>query len=272
MQIPLVLVVLCNDTHLMARFRLRGRRPIRFLGVLAVAGFLTLAAAASSSASPLWPAYGHARVVGVVRRSGPRVALTFDDCESATAWRSILSTLHHANVRATFFCIGTSVEAHVKLARRVRAYGSMLCNHTWSHRDLTTLSDEAIKQQLLSARRAIRHITGSTCQYMRPPYGSYDRRVLEIAGGLGYQRAALWTVDPRDWQQPGASVIISRVLSETRPGSIVLMHVLPETAAALPAILKGLHQRKLQPVTLATLVRIGAPTNGGWPSYRDSPR
>ena len=256
----------------MARFRLRGRRSIRFLGVLAAAGFLTLASAGSSSASPLWPAYGHARVVGVVLRSGPRVALTFDDCENETAWRSILATLHRANVRATFFCIGTSVEGHVKLARRIGAYGSMLCNHTWSHPDLTTLSDAAIKQQLLSARRAIRHITGSTCRYVRPPYGSYDRRVLEIAGGLGYQRAALWTVDPRDWKQPGASVITSRVLSQTRRGSIVLMHVLPETAAALPAILKGLHQRNLQPVTLATLVRIGAPTNGGWPSYRDLPR
>jgi peptidoglycan/xylan/chitin deacetylase (PgdA/CDA1 family) len=263
---------LCDDTQLMARFRRRGRRPIRFLGLLIAAGFLALACAGSSSASPLWPASGHARVVGVVLRSGPRVALTFDDCENATAWRSILSTLHRANVRATFFCLGTSVEGHGKLAKRVGAYGSMLCNHTWSHRDLTTLGDEAIKQQLLSTRRAIRHITGSTCRYMRPPYGSYDRRVLEIAGGLGYQRAALWTVDPRDWQQPGASVITARVLSQTRRGSIVLMHVLPETAAALPAILKGLHRHSLQPVTLATLVRIGAPTNGGWPSYRQLPR
>ena len=50
------------------------------------------------------------------------------------------------------------------------------------------------------------------------------------------------------------------------------MHVLPQTAAALPAILRGLHQLGLQPVTLATLVRIGVPTNGGWPSYRDLPR
>jgi len=191
----------------MARFRLCGRRSIRFLGALVAAGLLASASSGYSSASPLWPEYGHARVVGVVLRSGPRVALTFDDCENTAAWRSILSTLHHANVRAAFFCLGTSVEAHIKLAKRVRAYRSMLCNHTWSHTDLTTLSGEAIKQQLLSVRRAIYHITGSTCRYMRPPYGSYDRRVLDIAGGLGYRRAALWTVDPRDWQQPGVSVI-----------------------------------------------------------------
>jgi len=50
------------------------------------------------------------------------------------------------------------------------------------------------------------------------------------------------------------------------------MHVLPETAAALPAILRGLRQHKLQPVTLAGLVCIGTPSTGGWPSYRDLPR
>ena len=266
-----MLGVLCDDTRLMARFRLHGRRSIRSFGVLVAAGFLTLTSAASSSASPIWPAYGHARVVGVVRRSGPRVALTFDDCENATAWRSILSTLHHADVRAAFFCFGTSVEGHVKLARRVLGYGSMLCNHTWSHRDLTTLSDEAIKQQLLSTRRAIRHISGSTCRYMRPPYGSYDRRVLEIAVGSATTaprsgrstRATGSSPAPRDHlarpvgDASGINRLDARVARDRRS---VACH--PEGAA----------QHKLQPVTLATLVRIGVPTNGGWPSYRDLPR
>ena len=186
-----------KETQVQAGLRHGARRPVRLGCVLVAAGFVALMSAGVSSASPLWPTYGHARVLGIVLRSGPRVALTFDDCENAAAWRSILSTLHRANVRAAFFCLGPSVESHIKLAKRVRADGSMLCNHTWSHPDLTTLSDQAIKQQLLSTRRAIRHITGSTCRYMRPPYGSYDRRELDIAGGLGYRRAALWTVSTR---------------------------------------------------------------------------
>jgi peptidoglycan/xylan/chitin deacetylase (PgdA/CDA1 family) len=220
-------------------------------------------------AAVVYPSYDHARVLGVVKDAGRRVALTFDDCGDATAWRSILSTLRAYDLRATFFCPGTAVRDHVALARRVRADGDRLCNHSWSHSALTTLSAAAIDHQLRLARNVLYGLTGSRCPYMRPPYGAYNRRVLEIAGQLGYRRAVLWSVDPRDWERPGAAVITSRVLAATGPGSIVLMHTLPQTAAALPAILRGLRSHRLTVVGLPTLLAIGTPSHGGWPRYSD---
>ena len=202
-----------------------------------------------------------------VRNAGGRVALTFDDCGDPAAWRSILSTLRGRNVRAAFFCIGQQVEAHPTLARRVRSDGEMLCNHSWSHPDLATLGARAIAQQIRRARATIRAVTGSRCGYFRPPYGSYSRAVLEIAGQLGYRHAALWSVDPQDWQRPGVRVIQRRVLAATRSGSIVLLHCLPQTAQALPGIISGLHRRHLTPVLLRTLVHIGNPGPGWWPRY-----
>lgn len=195
--------------------------------------------------------------------------MTFDDCNDATAWRSIVATLHQAGRHAAFFCQGQNVRAHTTVSRRLVRQGNLLCNHSWSHADLTTLSERGIAQQSRAARAVLYNVAGSRCRYMRPPYGSYNRTVLRVAGQLGYRRAVLWSVDPRDWEQPGTSVIVRRVLSDAHSGSIVLLHVLPETSAALPSILRGLHREGLSVNLLSTVIRRGDPSPGGWPPYRD---
>lgn len=91
--------------------------------------------------------------------------------------------------------------------------------------------------------------------YGRPPYGAYNSSTLAAFGGVGFSRVIMWDVDPQDWRDPGASVIASRVLRRVRPGSIVCMHLRPQTAAALPAILRGLKARGYKAVSLAELFR-----------------
>ena len=49
--------------------------------------------------------------------------------------------------------------------------------------------------------------------------------------------------------------IVSRVVSAAQPGSIVVMHVKTETALALPAIIRGLQARHLQPSSLDEMFR-----------------
>ena len=244
--------------------------------LLAVAGICLVAASGAvqgtAQAAPegaVFHPYHHASVTGVVNHAGREVALTFDDCGDVTAWRSIVATLHRHGRHVAFFCIGSEVDAHPGLSRRLVTQGNLLCNHSWSHPDLTTLDARGIKRELHRARNVMHRLTGSRCRYMRPPYGAYNREVLRVAGQLGYRRAVLWSVDPRDWTQPGEAAITSRVLSETHAGSIVLLHVLPETARALPDILRGLHEKGLSVTLLSKMIRDGDPSPGGWPSYRD---
>jgi peptidoglycan/xylan/chitin deacetylase (PgdA/CDA1 family) len=65
----------------------------------------------------------------------------------------------------------------------------------------------------------------------------------------------LWSVDPGDWE-PGvtAAQISRRVLAAARPGSIVILHDgggdRSATVAALPAIVQGLHRRRLRVVAI----------------------
>jgi peptidoglycan/xylan/chitin deacetylase (PgdA/CDA1 family) len=99
--------------------------------------------------------------------------------------------------------------------------------------------------------------------FRRPPYGVVDREAIAAAGTCGYRWLVLWDVDPSDWERPGAAAIASRVLTHVRAGSIVVLHVLDQTASALPAILRGLRSRGLRPVTLLELIHAASSTTSG---------
>ncbi len=207
-------------------------------------------------------------VVSRVQTIHRHVALTFDDCYHAVAWNRILDALARAQLRATFFCPGQAVLAAPQAARRTLEQGHAIGSHGWDHASFTYLPFASALQRLLrdSSVWWHRHRAAAT-PYFRPPYGAYSPATLAAAGAAGYTNTVLWDVDPRDWTRPGTAVLTQRVLANVRPGSIILLHTLSETAAALPTLLKALRQRRLLPVGIDELLaashhRTAAP---GWP-------
>ncbi len=199
---------------------------------------------------------------------GRHVALTFDDCNFPGAWASILNTLRRLKLKASFFCPGRQVLAAPALARRTVRDGHTIGSHGWDHAYFPGLSYGGALQRLLDDRDVWwRLARAAPTPYFRPPYGAYNASTVAAAGSAGYAATVLWDVDPRDWSQPGSTAIVQRVVSATQPGSIVLMHVMYQTAAALPTIIHDLQARKLQPISLAEMARIGTPGPGHWPSY-----
>jgi peptidoglycan/xylan/chitin deacetylase (PgdA/CDA1 family) len=212
-----------------------------------------------------------ARVYALFHGVGRRVALTFDDCNSGRAWASLLRTLARFKVKATFFCPGQQVLANPALARRTVRAGHAIGSHGWDHANFGALSFSSAERRLIDDRAVWWRLARvAPMPYFRPPYGAYDSTTMAAAGRAGYGAVVLWDVDPRDWTRPGSAAIISRVLAHAHAGSIILMHVLDQTAAALPSIIRGLRRRHLDPVTLPVLDRIGTPSSGGWPPYRAS--
>jgi peptidoglycan/xylan/chitin deacetylase (PgdA/CDA1 family) len=186
--------------------------------------------------------------------AGPRVALTFDDCHFAGAWREILDVLEARHLEATFFCPGQMMQVNAGLVERTTREGHTIASHGWDHALLTGHSVSFTARRLDDdARVAWQSARTTTWPYFRPPYGAYDRNVLAAAEATSHPRVMLWDVDPRDWQTPGASTIVHRVVSEARSGSIVVLHTLPQTADALPRILSGLAGRGLRQVDLPDL-------------------
>lgn len=194
-----------------------------------------------------------ARVFRRVSGAGRRVALTFDD-GGVGPWARILRTLRAYKAHASFFPLGLWVDR--RLARRTVADGNAIGSHGWTHTAMTRQSYAGVRNEWLRSEAPWWTAAGvSPVPYCRPPYGDYNRTTVAASGSAGFARVVLWDVDPQDWREPGSGAIASRVLSHVHSGAIVCMHLRPQTAAALPAILRGLRARGYKAVSLPELFR-----------------
>jgi peptidoglycan-N-acetylglucosamine deacetylase len=167
------------------------------------------------------------------------VRLTFDDGPGAYT-ETILDILKRYNVHATFYVIGRNVQHHPQTIQRILREGHSIGNHSFTHSDLTRLSAAGVKQELANTQSAIQQAGGANATAFRPPYGSVNQVVRQVAASMGLS-VDLWSVDPRDWSQPGSGAIVQRVLSGDGPGAVILLHVLhQQTVDALPAIIEGI--------------------------------
>jgi peptidoglycan-N-acetylglucosamine deacetylase len=196
-------------------------------------------------------------VAAVLRRSSglskgqKAVALTFDDGPS-TYTPAVLSVLKDKGVSATFFMIGRAAAGNKREVAAVRAAGHELESHSWSHADLTKLSADAVRQEIVRGAAAV-----GGARFLRPPYGAYNDMVAEQAGLAGL-RLALWNVDTLDWKVHDAAAILAKVKAGAKPGTIILMHDgggdRSQTVAALPTVIDWLLQQGYALTTLQRLV------------------
>ncbi|MBA2724905.1 MAG: polysaccharide deacetylase family protein [Actinobacteria bacterium] len=199
-----------------------------------------------------------ARVFNRLDDVGRRIALTFDDCNHSSAWASILRTLAAFRVKASFFCSGQQISADREVARRAVQQGHAMGAHGWDHALLVGRSRSETEWRIKADARLWWEIAkDTTAPFYRPAYGGFDSNVLAAAGATGHGRVVMWDVDSLDYASSSSGEVAGRVLNEVRPGSIVLLHVLDKTATALPAILRGLSDRRLKPVDLHSFFRAG---------------
>jgi peptidoglycan/xylan/chitin deacetylase (PgdA/CDA1 family) len=189
------------------------------------------------------------------------VALTFDGGANADGLASILATLDRTGTSATFFLTGSFTDTYPTQCQAIAARYP-IGNHTATHPDLTTLSDTAVRNQIISAHQTIRTLTYQEPRpWFRFPFGARDARTIGLSNCLNYG-SVRWTVDTLGWQgtDGGQSVttVRNRVLSNLQPGEIVLMHVGSHPrdrstldADALAAIISTVRAQGYRFVTLA---------------------
>src|SRR6478752_9545515 len=117
------------------------------------------------------------RGVTTVRTPRPWVALTFDDGPDPRYTPDVLDLLREFGCRATFFAVGSNLEAHPDLAARIVADGHRLANHTHDHLWLDRIARATVIDQLVRGRRAVAAFDRGGTELVRPPRGWTSRAV-----------------------------------------------------------------------------------------------
>ena len=150
----------------------------------------------------------------------PRIAITFDDGPSSQCTGRLLDGLKERDVKATFFLIGENAKENPELVKRLDEEGHLIGNHTYHHVEITKVSDEEAKKEILDTNKVITSITGKSVEYMRPPFGLWQRNLeMEIE-----VLPVMWTIDPLDWTTENVDEIVNKVVTEAEENDIILLH------------------------------------------------
>ncbi len=200
------------------------------------------------------------------------VALSFDDGPDPKWTPKILAVLKQYHVIGTFCMIGEEAQNNIGLLKQVYRDGNEICNHTFTHPDISEISQRQVDIQLNLNERLFAAELGVEPVYFRPPY-SIDQepdtndQAAPIANiqNLGYVILGD-KLDTNDWDEHPKKTpqeIVKEVFGQiaefkTKPwsrGSIILMHDgggdRSATVAGLPVLIQALraHGYKIVPVS-----------------------
>jgi peptidoglycan/xylan/chitin deacetylase (PgdA/CDA1 family) len=208
------------------------------------------------------------------------VALTFDldmngqmaaAARSGAVWvnKDALAYLESHKVHATLFMTGMWTEVYPALARELASNPNFeIGDHSYSHPAFHTpcyrldgVNRAEQARQIELAQKAIERSTGVLPKYFRFPGGCYDRQALDLVHAAGLVPVQ-WNVNSIDAFNSYPQQIVSTVLSEVKPGSIVVMHLhgranAPATGPALRVLIPELEKRGYQFVTISELLAAG---------------
>ncbi|WP_371654852.1 MULTISPECIES: polysaccharide deacetylase family protein [unclassified Streptomyces] len=189
-------------------------------------------------------------------RDRPQIALTFHgqgDPKEATA---VLAEAERAGAKVTVLAVGSWLDEHPQMARRILDGGHDLGNHTQRHIDISALAERDAYAEITGCADRLRRITGSIGTWFRPSRTQYATPLVQrLARRAGYPHVLSYDVDSLDFTSPGASAVTRNVIGRIRNGSVVSLHFgYADTVAALPALLADLDRRGLRAVTTTELL------------------
>ena len=155
-----------------------------------------------------------------------RVAITFDDGPHPVYTPRLLDGLKERNVKAMFFLIGENIVGREHIVRRMAEGGHIIGNHTFHHVQLNCLNEEVACQEITSTNELIESIINKPIEFIRPPFGAWSSKKscpVELF-------TILWNIDPLDWKDQNTDLIVQRVLSEVKDGSVILLHDVYDTS------------------------------------------
>jgi len=198
-------------------------------------------------------------IVPRVETSQRVVALTFDDGPAPESIDQILSVLRERKAKATFFLIGGALQEHPELGRQIAQEGHELGNHSYSHERMIFKTPSFIREEIERTDQLIRNAGYQGPIQFRPPYG---KKLVLLPYYLSkmHRKSIMWDIEPDSDPDMAkdANKIVAHVLSQARPGSIILLHVMYKSGApslsAVSGIIDGLRQKGYEFKTVSELL------------------
>jgi chitin deacetylase len=187
------------------------------------------------------------------------VALTFDDGPGVNT-DQILNILRKHNVKGTFFLTGKEIEKDLEAAEKIVIEGHEVGNHTYSHERMVLKSPSFIRNEIEKTDELIRKIGYEGDIHVRPPYG---KRLLYLPYYLSKhnRKTIFWNIEPETVLEVNSNsdTIANYVVGSTKPGSIILLHVMyesrKESLESVEKIIVSLHEQGYTFTTVSDLLK-----------------
>lgn len=191
-----------------------------------------------------------------VEQEKPLVSLSFDAAWGNEDTKKILATLKKHKVKVTFFMTGGWIEKYPEDVKAIAADGHDLGNHSENHKQMSKLSAEQCREELMKPHEKVKKLTGKDMILFRPPYGDYNDNLIKTARECNYYPIQ-WDVDSLDWKDYDAATIVRRVTEHKHlgNGSIILCHNgAKHTAEALDELIITLQKKGFTLVPISQLI------------------
>ena len=163
-----------------------------------------------------------------------RIIITFDQGYENGYTAKILDTLKEKDVHAIFFLTGDYAKSEEAIVKRMIAEGHTLGNHGMTHASLPTLSEDGVREEIMSLHNYVLNNYDYEMQYFRCPCGEYSEQALETVQKCGY-KTVFWSFAYVDWTdaQPSAAEAMERLTKSAHGGEILLLHSVSATNAEI---------------------------------------
>lgn len=188
-------------------------------------------------------------VVSRAKNAGNKIALTMDDCNEGQNVLKMLDIADQYGFKMTFFPIGKAVEKNPDVFREVYERGHEIENHSYSHKNMTELSDDEAIKEIVRQNEAVNKALNLTYEMhiFRPPSGAgmKSEKLHGILANLNYEALASWGISGT--QDP------DKVLKNMRSGDIILFHAKDKDISRLEYFIPEAIERGFEFVTINEL-------------------
>ena len=152
------------------------------------------------------------------------IAITIDDGPDPLITPRVLDLLDSAGAKATFFCIGTALQAHPSLGREIIARGHAIENHTQRHsHQFAFLWPASFRREIGAAQRTIAPFVGRPPRFFRAPAGLRNPLLQPVLNELNLTLTS-WTRRGFDTVTGDPDRVFARLERGLTAGDILLLH------------------------------------------------